>query len=463
MTLPIAKTSPPKKAFGATRQRMLDWTSSGGIPWDFDALWISMDFSENIFTQLGNADILRVLSGLSPDVSKALWDYNRMINPGYTIKALRDGKVDEAAQLALEQVLEEHIKAWGSIEALISQFVSSFFIYGAIASDLRESENSWLVEPLSPVTIRFKKGGETGLPWIAHQLEATGSYQLKKIESRYFLYSALDPIVGQPYGSPIAGPVAFTSVFLLSLVRDLRRVISQQGYPRIDIAVDVEKLIQNSPPEVASDPDALSDWVNSLMDEIATVYAKLEPDSAYIHSDVVAVNSPVGLSGNALDSLDEFIAVLERWTLRSLKTTQILMSSVETLSKEGATRQWEVFLTGIRNLQKLISAALSTQFTRILAIAGIRSKVVFELEALTISEQMRYAQVLSIVISNAQRMYLAGWISQDEASMMAVNKTAYLPEPLQLPSALGPFPEVTSPDFSDEPGSDHDQVAEAQG
>ncbi len=107
-------------------------------------------------------------------------------------------------------------------------------------------------------------------------------------------YTPIDALPGIPYGRPLASPALFSTIFLVGLMHDLRRVVAQQGYPRLDLAVNVEKLLATMPPDLATEPATVKDWINGAVSEIQKMYATLQPDDAYIHTDVVEVNRPVG-------------------------------------------------------------------------------------------------------------------------------------------------------------------------
>src|SRR5690606_13635298 len=102
-------------------------------------------------------------------------------------------------------------------------------------------------------------------------------------------YVAIDPPIGSPYGRPMISPALFTSLFLLAILHDLRRVVQQQGYPRLDVSVDLEKMVEGFD-EVRNDPKKYQEWADGVIEMVKSAYAQLEPDDAYVHSSVVTVN-----------------------------------------------------------------------------------------------------------------------------------------------------------------------------
>ena len=139
-----------------------------------------------------------------------------------------------------------------------------------------------------------------------------------------FRYVPVDPFPGSPYGRSLASPALFGAVFALALLHDLRRVVQQQGYPRLDISISLEQLLLAMPPELKNDPaqapQALQSWVDQVIAEVKRAYSALEPDDTYIHTDIVTLNKPVGtVDASSLGAVDGLITALERMATRALR------------------------------------------------------------------------------------------------------------------------------------------------
>jgi hypothetical protein len=235
---------------------------------------------------------------------------------------------------------------------------------------------------------------------------------------------------GAPYGRSLVTPAVFSALFLLSLLHDLRRVVAQQGYPRLDIEVKLQELAGSMPDEAADDPEAQRAWVEGVINEVAAMYAQLEPDDAYVHTDVVQVNRPVGaVDASSLGAVDSLLRAVERMATRGLKTMPLLMGSNEAVSETHANRQWEIHAAGIKALQHLAEQMLERLLTRALQMQGLRTVVEFRFAELRASEAFRDAQTAALVIENAKQKYLAGWVSQDEAALEVTGHKSDRPKP----------------------------------
>ena len=438
-----------------------------------DETWRMLDLDADTLGTLATSRLMQLLADLSPDISRALWDFVRMCNPGWTLKAYKrgakgtegqgevgpaGGEPDLAAQEALDAFLQHLNDLYGSFDVVVNRLFISAFLRGAFFSELvlsAERDQPVDLATPDPSSARF----QLFLDVIRGYIWQLGQWQIGhwvELDWPTITYTPIDPLPGVPYGRPLASPALFSTIFLVGLLHDLRRVVAQQGYPRLDLAVNVEKLLATMPPDLATEPATVKDWINGAVSEIQKMYATLQPDDAYIHTDVVEVNRPVGtVDAQAIGAVDGLIEALERLSMRALKSMPLLMGLAQSSNETQANREWEVYAAGIKSIQHPCEAMLSKQFRLALECQGIQAGVAFQFAELRAAELLRDAQVLALQTETAIAQYNAGWISQDEAAQTVVGHNADLPAPRsviedQPPMHIGGSVVNTNP----EPGAD---------
>lgn len=408
-------------------------------PNDYESNWQLMNLSAKSFEQIEPARLLEMLADLSPEVSRALWDFLRMCNPGYEAKALRPGTTeqDERAQAALMAFAGQLSDLYGSPDVVIGRIFMGAFMRGALCAELvldrRGRRPVDLVTP-DPASIRFRQrtDADRGAVWQAGQWQGG---KFTPLERPTFRYVPIDPLFGSPYGRPMAAPALFTTLFLLGLLHDLKRVIQQQGYPRLDLSIDTVRLAEAAP-QIMSNGEAFQNFTDDIVRQVEAAYSALQPDDAYIHTDVVSVNGPVGTSDSSLSGIDALITALERMAVRALKTMPLMMGIVEKSGDVQSNRQWEIFAAGIKSIQHYAEATLERLFGLALEAQGIQSTVSFRFAELRAAEMLRDAQTEAMRIANAKAKREEGWISQDEASVEITGSPAVGPAPAA--STAGP-------------------------
>lgn len=427
--------------------------------------WRLQSLDEDALKNLSPARLMVLLTDLSPEVSRALYDYLRMCNSGWTMKAYRAGgkEEDPAAQATLNLLLDRLHDLHGNVDVVLNRLFIGAWLRGAFFSELvigPDYQFADLATP-DPITVRFRRQLDPvrGQIWQIGQVPtgigsfgSFGTSSGKSLSSSGALgtitgmwtdnfvpldyptvrYVPVDPLPGIPYGRALCTPALFTTLFLLGLLHDLRRVVAQQGYPRIDVELVMEQLRLTMPDDDQDDPEKLRTWVEDSIEQVQKTMVGLKPDDTFVHTDVVKVNRPIGtLDSSSLSGIDGIIMALERMATRALKTMPLAMGVAQGLSEANANRQWELQAAGIKSLQHLLEGALSRLFGLALQLAGTPAVVEVRFAELRAAELLRDAQTQTLVIKNAREEYNAGWTTQDEASLKATGHPAAEKEPRQ--------------------------------
>jgi len=407
-----------------------------------DQYWRNLQLDSKTLDKIDPQKLMEILADLSPDVSRALWDFLRMCNPGYEAKALKPGtdKQDPAAQAALDAFIAVLNDKYGSFDVVVGRLFIGAFLRGSFLAELVLDDSARMpidIATPDPATLRFRRDkDENGnLVWRMGQWQ-WGQYV--ELDLPTIRYIPVDPYPGSPYGRAIAAPAMFTSLFLMGLLHDLRRVVSQQGYPRQDLVVKLQAIRDAMPADIQNDSDKFKKWVEDTIEDIQDVYNNLEPDDAYVHTDVVDVKSPVGaLNASSLGAIDGMIKGLERMSMRALKSMPLLMGTTDGVSEANANRQWEIHVAGIKALQHLAETMLERLFGYALQVQGIAARVKFNFSELRAAELLRDAQVETLNIANAARKRDEGWQTNDEAANSIVGHNAVAAPATSIPALSG--------------------------
>lgn len=392
-------------------------------PPDADQSWRLQNLDTVTLSRLAPADLINLVIDLSPEVSRALFDFIRMMNPGWECKALRprSESEDRRGQRVLDAFFDQLRTLYGSPDIPINRLILSGFTRGAFFSEIVFDGSSPIdLATPDPYSARFIKRRDP----VRGEYFQLGQWQGGKfveLTAPSVSYIPIDSLPNSPYGRSMVAPALFTAIFLLGMLHDIRRVVQQQGWPRIDISINLERLKLAMPTNILPGSEEFAAWVNGILDEISDVYSALEPDDTYSHTDVVTVNRPVSaVNADSLGAVDGLIKGLERMITRALKTMPLLMGLQENGSETHANRQWEIHAAGIKALQHLLESQMESHLSLVLRAAGIQARVKFEFAELRAAEMLRDEQSRAMLFSNLITAYDQGWISQEEAALEAV-------------------------------------------
>lgn len=400
--------------------------------------------------------LLEIMTDVSPDISRELWNFLRMVNPGYTLEAVRlsGSPAPRTAQAALEAMIKTLTDRHGDASVVFNRLILATFLRGNLAGELvlgNDRRRFLDIATPDPSSIQFESAVDPELGQIWRPFQWQDGKQVF-LDIPTFRYIPIDPLPSRPYGRSIAAPALFPTLFAILLLHDVRRVVQQQGYPRLDLEVDLEKLVATMPDEVEGDPVKYKEWVDNTIAQVSAYYAVLEPDDAFVHTNAVKVNRPVGaVDASSLGGVTQILTVLERWSIRALKTMPLLMASPDGTSEANANRQWEIYAAGIKSIQHLVEGLLGYLLTLGLQAQGVQAIAQIRFAELRAAEMMRDAQTEAIRIANEREKYAAGWTSQDEAALAVTGHTADNPEPRTQAPIIAPTDDLEA---NPDPGSD---------
>lgn len=438
-------------------------------PNDYETEWQAFNLDTDTFAKLSPGQLLSILGDISPDVSRALWDFLRLFNPGWELLVLAPGSDNQhmPGQELAESIMALLRGLYGTTDVVHGRMAMSMFMRGALLTELVLGENGRDVVDFvvpDPISIRFKRTMDP----IRGMVDLMGQWQVKgyvDLSQRITVsYVPVDPAPGMPYGRPMVSPALFSSLFLLGVLHDLRRVLSQQGYPRIDVEIDLEQLAKEAPKAVLADPIKYRDWVQRVFDEVRQVYANLEPDDAYIHTSAVKVNKPVGAADSrSLGAVPAIIEIIERWTVRALKTMPVLMGTRQGNTETQANREWEIMAAGFKSIQHYAESTWERQLGLAERAQGIQAEVQFRYAELRASEMDRDAKTEQTLIMNELLKVLYGWQDNDAAAIKIVGHPALAAFPPVLPPNYQEFSSTDSTGGDSGETSDEGPVRSMEG
>lgn len=379
--------------------------------------------------QLSAEEVMEILIDMSPEMSRALWDLTRMFLAGFEVNAFKAGSEDvpdPVGQAAVDAFMADVAYLYGSFEVPLTRIVIGGIMRGAFFAEIvldREGRMPVDLATPDPWLVRFREKNDPvrGTIWEPGQM-VEGEFV--SIDVPTVRYVPIDQLPGRPEGRSPLIPALGPSLFLLSLMIDMKRVIQQQGYPRIDIEVDVEAMNEvleagefDTDEEMAS---ALFAAVDEALHNVAAQYENVPPDAAYIHSSLIRINGVVGaVDASSMGAVGEMIQALERQASRGSKMMPLLMGLVDTADESDANRQWEIMSEGVSSMQHKCEAMLEHLMEQGMQAQGIATTIKVRFAELRVAELMRDSQVDALRLQTAIGRERVGYSTPDEAALYA--------------------------------------------
>jgi hypothetical protein len=379
-------------------------------------------------------EALEYLIRSSPDVSMAVNNVVRLSSQGhemhfYGVNTRSKGnRLTEVEAAWRDFAARINTVSNAGLDGLIEQFHRSAYVRGAqaceveIASTLDDVVD---VHPVIPQSIEWEWDEKRGR-WVPYQQQAMKKVSL---EGANFFWVPLDPLIDDPRGTLLLAPAINAEDFQMQIRADMQKVLHNQGWPRYDVALELEKLMSSMPAKVKGDPKAQREWLTARVNEVQEAFRNLRPDDSFVHTDDVKMNGMQG--GNVTQSID--VRAIAEWTdvqtMGGLKQLSVFLNRTSGVTETWSTVQFRIFVTMIQSIQRG-SKRLVEEIARLwLRTQGIQAVPVFTHN--TIDWQ---AELEKVEVKQAWQKFYAvavamGWISNDDAASEVMGTDGAVGEP----------------------------------
>ncbi|MEC0276816.1 hypothetical protein [Peribacillus frigoritolerans] len=377
-------------------------------------------------------DLMDTFMDAHPDISFAIWNFLRLAVGDFSVKVYKIGsgkqEQDDAAEEALQILLQrfeipnvERFESSRSLKKVLTQLTLSVITRGANAAELvltPSNDDIAFIAPVDPRTIEFKYEQDRFVPY-----QDEGKISL---DTPTFLYEALDEKIDNPYGrGPLIGAINMI-MFQLQVLNDLKAVVHNQGYPRLDIKIVEEVLLKRMPIAIRNNEKAKSKWLNEKLGEIIGMYNNLEPDDTFVHFDSLEINTVGGgKGGGAMIDPEKLFGVIDSLIMAGLKTVSTILGRRTNGNTESfAKLEIKLYMKGVEAIQEVVERLMSRALTLALNIQGKQGLVEFKYKPIEIRTELEQAQFEQIHLQNVAYKRDQGWIDQDQASVLVTGAKA---------------------------------------
>ncbi len=151
----------------------------------------------------------------------------------------------------------------------------------------------------------------------------TGSNEKIDLDIPTFFTTFFRPDPTSMYGRSFFVSAINTIAARQQVINDLYRLMQITGYPRMDVKILEEVLLKNAPANVRQDPELLKTWMAARLQEMATSFASIRPDQAFVHFDSVeasVINEKNPAVGLDITSVIETLNAQNQAALKTMST-----------------------------------------------------------------------------------------------------------------------------------------------
>ena len=339
------------------------------------SVWQLKNWTEEELLHLPVDQFMKVVTSISPEVSKAYKDFLRNCNESWYYQ------VDpESATPVIDDFIARLETKHHDVDVILDRIFAGIYKGGAIFIELELNESADMamdIAVMDPYVARFHRVGND---WMLGQWQQGKWVSLQ--EDPTVMYVPFNAGPNEPFGKSMLESAPLDVVRMLGVMNDFRRVLESQGWARADFEIDSEKLRDFMPADTVGDVEKEDAFIQDFIDGVNKMYSNLKPNEGYGHLDIVKVNMPVGgqMQSSFFGLVDGLMRLYDRRVGRATGSTPIKQHSNESIAETHAREQRKDYRIDISSIQSTVAGVLGTELGYVLRAEGVQGKVMWYFE-----------------------------------------------------------------------------------
>lgn len=304
------------------------------------------------------------------------------------------------------------------LDGMLDQLHGSSVARGGMACEVVVNSDGTDVEDVllvDPSTFYEYKWIESEHRYAIYQYRDDG----KKIDlyEGNFFYVPHQPKVGRPDGTLQFLPAVVTMTQFYQLFSDSMRILNRIGYPRYDVSIDEEKLLNSLPPNMKNTMEQQNKAFQQAFQNVQNSLRSIGKDSDLVHfsSNAVSVIGG-GVNGSGID-IRAWFEVLEPLIVNSFSMTPVLMGRLTGGSYSLGTVEFKIVTDTVDSMRRGSKRILEQIINLWARVKGYPIYAVVNHNPINWEVQKEKLEVELMQMQKARRAEEYNWISHDTAAM----------------------------------------------
>ncbi len=299
-------------------------------------------------------------------------------------------------------------------DSLLSNMRYMMLLRGMVATELVFDQKYIPQElrQLDPSTIEWRQ--QTNGTYRPVQKSTTANVEIDMNIPTFFTsshhQSPLDLYTYSPFVSAINTIVTRTQV-----IQELYRILRVVGYPRIDIQVLDNVLVESASPAIRSDPNKLRQFVQAELAQIRTAISNLQSGDAFVHSKAVEAKILNDKNPAAGMQIDQVISVLNAQNQAALKVMPAVIGKAN--NGQVASTEARLFALSADALNRSIAAVLTRALTLAARMSGYAGRVEVVFPKIELRPELELESQKTMKSSRLKQDLSLGLITDEEYTM----------------------------------------------
>ena len=363
---------------------------------------------------------IEVIAAKDPDVSQAVWAFQRLCMQGITIeiKDLNGKRLPDAENLFNYQCRFWNRLGEDGLDGIIDSLHKVGLLYNVmmvevVVGDINQNTFSGIYM-IDPRTIEWTLEQRDGVEkWIPYQDQDGNKVDLTKGN---VFWVVVNPDIANPGGPYLLESAVAAVDYKLQTIKDSSAVLRRQGYPYNIFSINKERVINSLPANSRNNRKEVKQAIRDAIDLAASVAVNREPTQDIVVTDDIEVErSSSASAGSSIDARSWF-ETIDIQMLNGCKTLGFLMNRNSGTTESWGTVQMKVITDMVQSFQKKSKRLIEDIGAIWLQLNGIQGTLKVTHNPLDYQSEKQKWDAQIQKDSHYEKAESQGWISTDEAA-----------------------------------------------
>lgn len=367
---------------------------------------------------------IELIAAKDPDVSQAVWSFQRLCMQGITIRIedLEGNRIPEAEDLFNQQCKYWNRLGQDGLDGLIDNLHKVGLLYNTMMIECVVSspqENTFSgIYIIDPRTIEWQYESRDGIDqWIPYQDQNGDKVDLTQGN---IFWVVVNPDISTPKGPFLLESAVAAVDYKLQTIKDSSLVLRRQGYPYNIYSINKQKVIDSLPASIRNDPKKVKDAIQNAVNLASQVAANRQPTQDIVVTDDIEVNRSSNSSAGSSVDVRAWYDTIDLQMLNACKTLGILMNRNSGSTESWGTVQMKLITDMIHSFQNKSKRLIEDVGQIWLQLNGFQGRLKVTHNPLEYQSEQQKWSAQNTKDSHYVTATSQGWINVDEAAQGAI-------------------------------------------
>ena len=317
--------------------------------------------TEALLTELRNAtssgDKIELIAGKDPDVSMAVWAFQRLCMQGFQIEItdLNGKRLPDAETLFNLQCRNWNRIGNDGLDGLMDSIHKTGLLYNIMMLEVvvdKTGKNTFSgIYIIDPRTVEWKLEDRDGIEqWIPYQDQDGDKVDLTKGN---IFWVVANPDISTPNGPYLLESAIPAVDYKLQTIKDSSAVLRRQGYPYNIYTISKERVINSLPANLKNNKKEIKEAVQNAVEVARQVAGNRQPTQDIVVTDDISVERNSNSSAGSSIDTRAWFSEIDLQMLNGCKTLGFLMNRNSGSTESWGTVQMKLITEMVESFQNL--------------------------------------------------------------------------------------------------------------